>query len=72
ADIEQRTPRLDWTPLITAASEWNPVAVEALLMAGADVGAKTSKANGVYGVGSDCFDFAKGHEATLAVLRRYQ
>lgn len=72
ADIEARTDKLQWTPLMTAASEWNPVAVEALLLAGADISARAGEVQGVCFSGSDCLAFAQGHAATLAVLERYR
>ncbi|NNL18474.1 MAG: hypothetical protein HKP37_07010 [Boseongicola sp.] len=71
ADIEQRTNKLQWTPLITAASEWNPVAAEALLMAGADIGARAGEVEGVCFSGSDVMSFADGHAETMDVLKRY-
>lgn len=71
ADIEQRSDRLLWTPLILAASEWNPVAVEALLLAGADVHAHSGNVEGVCFSGSQPIDYASGHPETEAVLRRF-
>jgi len=71
ADLEERTERLRWTPLIGAASEWNPVAVEALLLAGADITARAGEVEGVCFSGADCMTFATGHDATVAVLARY-
>lgn len=71
ADIEQRSDHLQWTPLLTAASEWNEVAVEALLMAGADISARAGDVDGVCFAGQDAFAMAAGHPATLAVLNRY-
>ncbi len=71
ADIEQRSDKLRWTPLITAASEWNEVAVEALLLAGADVNAMAGDVDGVFGAGADSRVFASGHKETLAVLDRF-
>ncbi|QGX98202.1 ankyrin repeat domain-containing protein [Roseovarius faecimaris] len=71
ADIEQRSDKLRWTPLITAVSEWNPVATEALLLAGADIGAKSGDVEGVCYANSDVLAFAEGDAATLAVLRRH-
>ncbi len=71
ADLEQRSDRLLWTPLICAANEWNPVAVEALLLAGADITAKAGEVDGVFGAGDDSFFHANGSPETLAVLMRY-
>ena len=71
ADLEQRTEKLKWTPLITAASEWNPVAVEALLLAGADINARAGDVEGVCFAGAPAQDFADGHEPTCAVFRRF-
>ena len=71
ADLEQRSNRLGWTPLITAASEWNPVATEALLLAGADIGARAGEVEGVCFSGETALAFADGHDATRAVLERY-
>ena len=47
ADIEERSPRLQWTPLITAVSEWNPIATEALLLAGANIRARWRSRRGL-------------------------
>ena len=71
ADIEQRSNRLGWTPLITAASEWNPVAVEALLLAGADIDAHAGEVEGVCFSGEPGRAFADGDPATLAVFERF-
>lgn len=71
ADLEQRTDKLGWTPLIGAASEWNDVATEALLLAGADINARAGEVGGVFGAGQTAAHFADGHEKTSAVLRRY-
>lgn len=71
ADIEQRSNRLSWTPLITAASEWNPVAVEALILAGADIHARSGEVAGVCFSGEPARAFAVGHEATEAVFERF-
>ncbi len=71
ADIEQRSNKLQWTPLITAVSEWNPVATEALLLAGADINARAGDVEGVCLSGAGCLAFAEGHTVTTEVLRRY-
>lgn len=71
ADIEQRTDHLKWTPLMSAVSEWNPVATEALLLAGADITARAGDVDGVCFSGADVFSFANGHDETLAVLNCY-
>lgn len=71
ADIEQTSNKLGWTPLITAASEWNAVAVEAFLLAGADIDAKAGELDGVCFSGAKAEAFADGHEATKAVVERY-
>ncbi|MFK7937810.1 MAG: hypothetical protein AB8B82_00405 [Roseovarius sp.] len=71
ADIEQRSDTLHWTPLITAVSEWNPIATEALLMAGAKIDARAGDVDGVCFSGADVLAFANGHQATLAVLTPY-
>lgn len=72
ADIEQRTEHLMWTPLLGAASEWNEVAVEALLMAGADITARAGDVDGVCFAGQDAFAMADGHPVTLAVLNSHK
>ena len=71
ADLEQRSNKLKWTPLITAASEWNPVATEALLLAGADIHARSGDVDNVCFAGETAAAFAEGHDATLRVLTRY-
>ena len=71
ADIEQRSNNLRWTPLITAVSEWNPVATEALLLAGANISARVGDVEGSCFAGADCLAFAQGHPETTAVLKRY-
>ena len=71
ADIEEHSNKLKWTPLITAASEWNPVATEALLLAGADILARAGDVEGVCLSGEPALAFANGHARTEAVLRRY-
>ncbi|MEL7100650.1 MAG: hypothetical protein AAGM84_17630 [Pseudomonadota bacterium] len=71
ADIEARSAQLQWTPLIMAASEWNAVATEALLMCGADVHAVAGPVHGVYGAGKTAATFADGHAPTLNVLKQY-
>lgn len=71
ADIEQRSNNLQWTPLITAVSEWNPVATEALLLAGADIRARAGETGRGCFSGADCLAFANGNAATLAVLKRF-
>ncbi len=71
ADIEQRSGNLHWTPLIAAASEWNAEAVEALIMAGADVSAKAGEVEGVCFAGEPARAFAAGHPETMAVFERY-
>lgn len=71
ADIEARSDKLKWTPLITAVSEWNDIAAEALLIAGADITARAGNVEGVSFSGAGCMAFANGHEPTMAVLERY-
>lgn len=71
ADLEQRSKKLQWTPLICAVSEWNPIATEALLMAGADIHARAGDVAGVCFSGSDVFDFADGDDDTMAVLKSF-
>ncbi len=71
ADLEQRSDRLGWTPLITAASEWNPVAVEALLLAGADISARAGEVDGVCFAGQTALAFGEGHAPTKDVLEKY-
>lgn len=71
ADLEQRSEVLGWTPLMTAASEGNAVAVEALLLAGADIAAEADTRAGVVGPRQDSFFHAGGSAETLAVLARY-
>lgn len=60
-----------WTPLITAASEWNPVAVEALILAGANIHARAGEVDGVCFAGETGRSFADGDAKTLAVFDRY-
>ncbi|WP_171212657.1 ankyrin repeat domain-containing protein [Ruegeria sp. HKCCA5426] len=71
ADIEQRSKNLQWTPLITAASEWNPVVVEALILAGVDIHSRSGKVSDVCLAGETGRSFAEGHAPTLAVFDRY-
>jgi len=71
ADIEARSEGLHWTPLITAASEYNEVATEALLMCGADMTATAGVVDGVFGAGQTAAYFAAGHGPTSAILKRY-
>lgn len=71
ADLEERTNKLQWTPLITAVSEWNPIATEALLLAGANINVKAGDVDGVCLAGEGCIAFAEGHAPTIAVLKRY-
>ncbi|SHG97798.1 hypothetical protein [Marivita hallyeonensis] len=71
ADLEHRTCRLQWTPLITAVSEWEPVATEALLMVGADITACAGDTGKGCFSGASVWDFANGHDETLAVLNTY-
>ena len=71
ADIEERTNHLGWTPLICAASEWNPVATEALLLAGADITARAGARDGVCSSGATVYEFADGDPATTGVLQRF-
>lgn len=71
ADIEQRSENLEWTPLITAVSEWNPIATEALLLAGADITVCAGDTGKGCFSGADVFAFAEGHEPTMAVLKKY-
>ncbi|CUI81864.1 hypothetical protein [Cognatishimia activa] len=71
ADIEQRSENLEWTPLITAVSEWNPVATEALLLAGADIKARAGDTGKGCFSGAGVFAFANGHAPTMAVLKSY-
>ena len=71
ADLEQRSKRLEWTPLIAAVSEWNPIATEALLLAGANIRARAGEVEGVAYSGAGCMVFAQGHEPTIAVLERF-
>lgn len=71
SDIEQRSENLEWTPLITAVSEWNPIATEALLLAGADITACAGDTGKGCFSGAGVFAFAEGHEPTMAVLRKF-
>lgn len=71
ADLEERSGNLYWTPLITAVSEWNPIATEALLLAGADIQARAGEVEGVCFSGSGVLDFAEGDDDTMAVLRLF-
>ncbi|MEL7165458.1 MAG: ankyrin repeat domain-containing protein [Pseudomonadota bacterium] len=71
ADIDQQTEQMAWTPLICAASEFNEVATEALLMAGADPTIRSAGAGGVFGAGQTAAYFAHGNAKTAAVFARY-
>lgn len=71
AALEERTSKLGWTPLITAVSEWEPVATEALLMAGADIHARAGDTGHGCFSGASVWDFAQGDDDTLAVLKTY-
>ncbi|MDQ2090203.1 hypothetical protein [Marimonas arenosa] len=71
ADINQITGQLQWTPLIYAVSEWNPVATEALLLAGADINIRAGDTGRGCFSGASCMDFAEGHDETVAVLNRF-
>lgn len=68
ADLEQRTEYMEWTPLMTAVSLMNPIATEALLLAGADLHARAGDAEPGPYAGADIFRFAEGDKACLAVL----
>ena len=68
ADIEQRTAKLGWTPLIGAVSEWNPIATEVLLLAGADISVKADEHEGAFLSGAGIMDFAEGCPETVALL----
>lgn len=69
ADIEQRTDKLGWTPLIAAVSDWNPVVSEVLLLAGADITVKAGERDGACLSGAGLVDFARGDPETMAVLK---
>ena len=71
ADLEQRSDELQWTPLILAISEWNEVATEALLLAGADPHVRAGDTGRGCFSGADCLTMANGHPATTAVLKTY-
>jgi ankyrin repeat protein len=71
AALEERTSKLGWTPLITAVSEREPVATEALLMAGADIHARAGDTGHGCFSGASVWDFAQGDDDTLAVLKTY-
>ncbi len=70
ADIEQRPAKLGWTPLLLAASEWNSVAVEGLLLAGANPFADAGDVGGG-GEDADALSFAQGHPKTVAILKTF-
>lgn len=69
ADLEERTNKLGWTPLMTAVSEWNAVASEALLLAGADIDVRAETGEDLCLSGGRLLDFARGHPQTTAVLK---
>ena len=71
ANIEERTETLGWTPLILAVSEWNEVATEALLLAGADPHVRAGGTGGGCFSGADCLSIANGHHKTIAVLKTF-
>ncbi|MGJ8610856.1 MAG: hypothetical protein ACSHWY_07165 [Octadecabacter sp.] len=52
-------------------SEWNDVATEALLLAGADPFVRAGDTGQVCFSGADCLTIANGHRATMAVLATY-
>lgn len=70
ADIEQRTPKLGWTPLHYAVSEWNPVATEALLLAGADANAPSGAASGCFS-NARPLEMGQGKDEVVQLLRRF-
>ena len=71
ANIEERTEPLGWTPLILAVSEWNEVATEALLLAGADPHVRAADTGRGCFSGADCLTIANGHHKTTAVLKTF-
>ena len=71
ANIEERTETLGWTPLILAVSEWNEVATEALLLAGADPHVRAEDTGRGCFSGADCLTIANGHHKTTAILRTF-
>ena len=71
ADIEERSDNLQWTPLMTALNEWEAVAVEALLVAGADPNAKAGVANEACTAGQSCLEMALCEPTLIELLLQY-
>lgn len=68
ADIEERSDKLQWTPLHTAVNEWNEPAVEALLIAGADPNACAGSENRGCTAGESALSMAIGRSASFELL----
>ena len=71
ADIEEKSEKLQWTPLHTALTEWNVVASEALLLAGADPNAIAGSVNRVCTSGQSCLAMTIGYPELFILLLGY-
>ena len=70
ADLEARTPKLGWTPLHYAVSEWNPIATEALLIAGADPNARAGSDGGCF-ADARPLQMGQGKDEVVVLLKRF-
>ena len=68
AELEQRSDSLRWTPLQGAITEWNPVAVRALLRAGADPDAVSGTVDGCCLSRTSCLAMAMAHPEIFEIL----
>lgn len=68
AELEAKTTDLQWTALHTAISEWNVVAAQALLLAGADPNARVGTDNQAFTAGHSCLQMSKGVPEIFALL----
>lgn len=71
AELEQRTENLQWTPLHTALNEWNVVASEALLLAGADPNACAGNENRACTRGQSSLRMSIGYPELFSLLLDY-
>lgn len=68
ADLEQRSDRLIWTPLMTAMNEMNMAATVALLRAGANPNARAGVNAGAFTDGKNCLEMAISPEFVKVLL----
>ena len=68
ADLEQRSDRLLWTPLMSAINEMNMAAMVALLRAGADPNARAGVGVGAVSDGKNCLEMAMSPEFVKVLL----